>query len=179
MRGLPLAAARASAAYLDRLPLDREAQRRRSASDGGGDAGVVELRRRTAARADQELAHMGSAWTVAADIGVKRFDPVNETFPHEEFESAIDGRRRGAGMSMPEGVKDVIGTDGLMPLPDQREHLAPQIREPCAAPAAKRGRAIERGLDTALVVVALGGESRFGGAVRLGHGSPHALRSRY
>jgi hypothetical protein len=87
-------AARAEAADLDGLTLDREAQFSGAAQDRARDRRFVDFGRGAAFAADQELADMRPFRPGTADIGVERFDAMDEALFEQEVERAIDGGRR-------------------------------------------------------------------------------------
>jgi len=106
-------AARAEAAQLDRLLLDEKAEFG-GAAQHGGNGGVVELGGGAAAAADEELAHMRPFRPRAADIGVERFDAVDEAVLDEKIERAVDRGRRGAGMRAAQRLEHGVSADRLV-----------------------------------------------------------------
>ena len=117
------------------------------------DIGIVQLDNRAAAPADQELAGMGSRRVGAADVGVERVEPVNETGLDQEIERPVDGRWRGRLTLPTQLVENVVGTDRLVTVPDEGQHPAPQFREAQAAFAAEPLRRRDGGGYAAVVVV--------------------------
>src|SRR5258707_6467671 len=89
----------------------------------------------------------------AADIGVERFDAMDEAVLDQEFERAIDGGRRGARMRAAQRLEEGIGADRLVPAPDQPQHVAPQLGPARTPLLAELRRAVERAVDAAVVVV--------------------------
>src|SRR5260221_5819389 len=65
----------------------------------------------------------------AADIGVERFDAMDEAVLDQEFERAIDGGRRGARMRAAQRLEDGIGADRLAPPPDEPQPVATHRRQ--------------------------------------------------
>src|SRR5687768_13347063 len=132
-----LAAVGATPGQLDDRPLDGKAGGLGAAADRPVDAPVVQLRRRAATGADQELSDMVAVGMRAADIGVEAGDAVHQPVRNEEIERAIDGRRRDAAALAAQPLEDGISPHGLMAAPDQLEHAAADLGEAGSAARAE------------------------------------------
>src|SRR5262249_28983234 len=148
------AAIRTEARDLDRGAGDGEADLLGARGDRGADAGIVELGRRLAAGADQELPDMALVGIGAADIGVERFDAVDEAVLDQELERAIDGGRLRAHTLLAEAIEQRVGTDRRVALPDQLEHAPALIGEPRAARQALALGRGQRVVDAERMIVA-------------------------
>src|SRR5712692_5615275 len=111
----------------------------------------------------------------AADIGVERFDAMDEAVLDQEFERAIDGGRRGARMRAAQRLEEGVGADRLVPAPDQPQHVAPQLGQARTALLAELRGAVERAVDAAVVVVTRGLEGARCRRAGAGHGMPRRL----
>ena len=72
---------------------------------------------------------VGCFGNAAAHIGVHAGEAVNEAVRHQEFERAVDGDRGGAAALGVEAIKDVVGADRGVALPDERENALANLRE--------------------------------------------------
>ena len=66
---------------------------------------------------------------VAADESVEALDPVDQALFHQEVERAIDRRRRGRFIALPEVIQDCIGPHRPVAVPDQLQHPAAERRQ--------------------------------------------------
>jgi hypothetical protein len=148
-----LLTARAEAANFDSLPLDGEAEPRCLPHDCIGDRVIVEFGGTAAAGADHELADMLGFWSVAADIGIERFDAVNEALLDEELESAVDGGRRRSPMHFLQRFKDCVGAYGFVAAPHELQNLTTERSQAGTSLLAKRSGAVERSGNASEMVV--------------------------
>ena len=100
---------------------------------------------------------------------------MDETVLLEELERTVHGGRGAPAPVLGQLLEDGVGSEGLVALPHDLEHPAPQGGEPRLVGGAHRLGVAERGLDAVLVVVARTeecgiGEAGGARAGRSGHG---------
>ena len=150
----PLATtARAQAGQLNRGavdpeggPLDAPRQRRTQLL-------VVDLGRIAAIAANEKVGLVGQARLGTADIGVEPIDPVDQPFAAEEFQRAVDRRRRHAPPARRQLVEDLVGADRRVAAPDQLQDPLAQLGEPGPSAGAQVLGAAHGRADAAMVVV--------------------------
>lgn len=114
---------------------------------------IVQLGRRAAALADQELAGMPFLRMAAADIGVQRLDAVDQANLDQKVQRAVHRWRRGARVVRLQRLEDRIGADGLVPVPDDPQDVLSDFREAHASFRAEACRGLDCAVDAILMVV--------------------------
>ena len=117
------------------------------------DLGVVQFADLPAFSADEKLADMLAIGFAAPDKGIQGFDLVNKTVFDQEFQCAVDRRRRGGTVSVTHIVENVIGPDGGVAAPDDFENLPTQWGKPQPVLTTRLFRRIEGICNTHRVVV--------------------------
>src|SRR5579883_412447 len=128
------AAGAAEPAQLDDLPIDLEAERAAMPPQRLRDRVVVQLLRRSAIRADDELAVMRMIDIGAAGESVEALDAMDELLLEQEIDRPIDGGRRALVVEL---RQQRIGADRLSRLQDQLEHPPAQPRQADATALAR------------------------------------------
>jgi hypothetical protein len=79
---------------------------------------------------DTSLSDVRLGRTVAADIGIERVEPMNQSLLLEEVERPVHGHRScGALAGARQLPEDVIRADGVVAAPDDLEHRATKGRQ--------------------------------------------------
>lgn len=112
---------------LDRLAFDRKADACGGIDHGIADGRVLQLDRRMAQAADQELALMRVSGVIAAREGVERGNPMHQSVFQEEIQRTVNRwRGRTAAVFITQHREDVVGTQRFVALPDQFQHATAQ-----------------------------------------------------
>ncbi|MBL0932706.1 MAG: hypothetical protein IBJ15_21680 [Alphaproteobacteria bacterium] len=101
----------------------------------------------------------------AADIGVERFDAVDEPDFHQEIECSIDRRRGGRAAIGFQAFEHGISADRAMACPHEFQHPAAQFGETLAALGADFPRG-GQGIGDAFAVIVMFGMVMLGGTRR-------------
>jgi len=137
---------------LDGQPGQAEALVLSATGRGLDDPFIGDLNGLMTSSANQELADMPIFGMVAANEGIQRFQPMDETLFQQEIQRAIDGRRRCRAVIYLQLVENCIGADRGMAVPNQLQHPPPDRGQADAALLAEGLRTPER-IDDAIAVI--------------------------
>ena len=98
----------------------------------------------------------------AADEGVEAVDTVDEAFPAQELERAVDCGRGHPAALVGQPLHDLVGADRGVALPDCLQHAAAQLGQAQAALRADR-LGLDEGVAHAARMVVRGDGERVGG----------------
>jgi hypothetical protein len=109
---------------------------------------------------DQKLTIVGDPRMSTADIGIERSDSVNQAHLLEKIEGAVDGRWGGTTFLL-ERLKNLVGTNRFVLVPDQLQNAAADVGKALLALPAENFRDMDRFCDTYLVAAFIAAEECF------------------